>query len=132
MAVNYDMNLLMQFNHPKNPQTCFSVCGSRHLQDCFHFVQIYLYSLLANNKTKQLSRLHPKCAFTKFTHTSLKHHHASQRINMECAKREKREFSDHLFDNFTLLRKDFSFVKNFVNSSKSETQHGIQNLLTCY
>ena len=42
---------------------------------------------------------------------------------MECAEREKGELSDHLFENFYLFRKDFSFVVNFVKSSKSETQH---------
>ena len=30
---------------------------------------------------------------------------------------------DYLFENVTIFRKDFSFVVNFVNSSKSETQH---------
>jgi len=37
----------------------------------------------------------------------------------------KGELSDHLFENFIFFRKDFSFVLNFVNSSKSETQHGL-------
>ena len=30
---------------------------------------------------------------------------------------------DYLFENVTIFRKDFSFVVNYVNSSKSETQH---------
>ena len=32
------------------------------------------------------------------------------------------------FENFTFCRKDFSFVINFVNSSKSETQHDVYKI----
>ena len=32
---------------------------------------------------------------------------------------------DCLFDNVTIFRKDFNFVVNFMNSSKSETQHEV-------
>ena len=60
--------------------------------------------------------------FTKFTHTFPKHHQASQRPSMECAERKKkRELSDLLFENFYPFRKYFSFVVNFVKSSKSES-----------
>jgi len=45
---------------------------------------------------------------------------------MKCM--EKGELSDHLFENFILFRKDFSFVVKFVNSSKSETQHVINKI----
>jgi len=45
---------------------------------------------------------------------------------MKCM--EKGELSDHLFENFIFLRKGFSFVVNFVNSSKSETQHVIHKI----
>ena len=62
-------------------------------------------------------------SFTKFTHTLLKHSQTGQRPSMECAKREKRELSDNLFENFYLFRKDFSFVVNFVKSRKSKTQN---------
>ena len=51
-------------------------------------------------------------AFTKFTHTLLKHDQASRRPNMECMKCEK----------------DFRFVVNFVKSRKSETQHDIHKI----
>ena len=47
---------------------------------------------------------------------------------MECAEHEKEELSDHLFENFTFFRKDFSFVVNFAKSSKSETQHDIHKI----
>ena len=58
---------------------------------------------------------------TKITHTLLKYRQASQRPKMECAECEIGELFDHLFENFTFFRKDFIFVENFVNSSKSET-----------
>ena len=45
-------------------------------------------------------------AFTKFTHTLLKHCQASRRPNIECAKCEKRELSDRLFENVTFLEKN--------------------------
>jgi len=32
---------------------------------------------------------------------------------------------DYLFENVIIFGKDFSFVINFVNSSKSETQHEV-------
>ena len=35
---------------------------------------------------------------------------------------------DYLFENFTIFRKDFSFVTKFVNSSKSKTQHVIHKI----
>ena len=42
---------------------------------------------------------------------------------MECEREKKKELGDHLFENYTFVRKDFSFVVNFVNSSKWKTQH---------
>ena len=44
---------------------------------------------------------------------------------MECMEREKGKFSDNLFENVTFFKKDFNFIVNFVNSSKSKTQHDI-------
>ena len=41
---------------------------------------------------------------------------------------KKGELSVHLWENFIFLRKDFSFVVNFVNSSKSETQYGVHKI----
>ena len=35
---------------------------------------------------------------------------------------------DYLFENITILEKNFSFVVNFVNSSKSEIQHGVHKI----
>ena len=35
---------------------------------------------------------------------------------------------DYLFENVTIFRKDFSFIVNFVNSSKSETHHVIHKI----
>ena len=40
-------------------------------------------------------------------------------------EREKGKFSDNLFENVTFFKKDFNFIVNFVNSSKSKTQHDI-------
>jgi len=48
--------------------------------------------------------------FTKFTHTLFKHHQASRRPSMKCAKREKRELSDYLFEEFSSYTANFSFV----------------------
>jgi len=42
-------------------------------------------------------------AFTKFTHTLLKHHQANRRPNIEGAEREKGKLNDHLFENFTFF-----------------------------
>ena len=41
---------------------------------------------------------------------------------------EREELSDHLFEYFYLFRKYFSFVVNFVKSSKLEAQHDIHKI----
>jgi len=66
--------------------------------------------------------------FTKFTQTILKHRQASWRPSMKCVAHEKWKLSNHLFENFTFFRRDFSFVVSFVNSSKLETQHDIHKI----
>jgi len=58
--------------------------------------------------------------FTKFTHSIETLPSKSKTQHGVCVT-----LRDYLFENVTIFRKYFSFVVNFVNSSKSETQHGM-------
>ena len=63
--------------------------------------------------------------FTKFTHTLLKHCQASRGHNMKCMKKKNWMI---IYMRMLSFGKDFSFMVNFMNSSKSETQHVIHKI----